>query len=77
VNDLPWSVIRIEPEPCLATIWVAYARAHVSADISAIGIASAYFVRWSMNVKRYLFFLGVNGYGPQMSVEVISKGYVG
>jgi hypothetical protein len=57
VNDLPWSVTKIEPEQCLATIWVAYPREHVSADMSAIGIASAYFVKWSMKVKRYLFFV--------------------
>jgi hypothetical protein len=56
VNDLPWSVTRIEPEPCLATICVAYARAHVSADMSSTGIASAYFVKWSIKVRRYLFF---------------------
>ena len=41
---------------------VAYALAHVSAVISCMGIASEYLVKWSIKVRRYLFFLGVSGY---------------
>ena len=63
-----------QPVLCLAINWVAYALTHVSAVISCMGIASEYLVKCSIKIRRYLFFLGVSGYGPQIFMEVISKG---
>jgi len=42
-----------------------------------MGNASTYFVKWSINVKRYLFPRGVVTYGPVMSRDVTWKGAVG
>jgi hypothetical protein len=38
-----------------------------------MGNISAYFEKWSTNVYRYIFFLGVRGYGPVMYIEGISE----
>jgi hypothetical protein len=42
-----------------------------------MGKIFAYFVKGSINIRRYLFFRGVNGYGPVMSIEVTSNGATG
>jgi len=77
MNDLPWSVISVDPVPCRVTMWVAYTLAQVSADWSEIGKASTYLVKWSMKVSSCLFFCGVVKEGPEISKDVTWKGAVG
>jgi hypothetical protein len=52
-------------------------QAQVSAVISGIGYASTYLVKWPTDVRKKLFLLGVSGYAPVMSMEVISNGKEG
>jgi len=73
----PWSVINLEPLPSRVIICEAYTVAQVNSDWSWMGNISAYFEKWPTNVNRYLFFLGVRGYGSVMSIEVISNGATG
>jgi len=76
MKDRSWSVISVDPLPRRMIIWVASSLAHVSADWSGMAKASAYLVKWSIKVSRYLFLHGVTKYGPVV-LDVTSKGVVG
>jgi sugar lactone lactonase YvrE len=54
-------LFRVDPVPCLVTLWDAYMRAHDSVVWSAIGKASTYFENPSVNVNKYLFRRWVTG----------------